>query len=517
MPPLSRRSFVGGIAVGALGALSAPAWVALSRGPGAAGVPRPRKVAASSHSPVVEENMLSGSRGWVLGRGDSKIADDKQQQIQGFTSQVSIDLGESIDFHVTVFDESDFTIDIYRMGNYRGSGGRRVSRSLPLHGVKQPAPQIDEKTGLAWCDWTVSWTLNVPVDWTSGCYVAVFTSASGWSSATLFVVRDDRREAKFCVVLPFSTYQAYNMWPIDGLRGRNFYRGFGPSAPSQRSGGQTNPNGEAARSAIKVSFDRPYGAGRLPREFANDHEFIRWVEAHGFDVTYATSVDLHAGRVDVSRYDAVVFCGHDEYWSTAMRDAAAKAIDIGTSLVFLGANSAYWHIRFEAGPDDRPDRVVTCFKGRYDPSPDRVGATIRWRDIEPPQSLAEQQLMGVQYEAMVASPTSLVVTSAKHWFWRGTGVRDGDKIPDVVAGEADGLDWRVRTPADSRQALLAASPYRRRGGGKRIQNTSLIETRAGGLVFASGTLGWTQALNSAPGDERIGIATSNLFRRIGAA
>ncbi|MFH9468746.1 N,N-dimethylformamidase beta subunit family domain-containing protein [Streptomyces clavifer] len=39
-----------------------------------------------------------------------------------------------------------------------------------------------------------------------------------------------------------------------------------------------------------------------------------------------SSTDLHEGRIDPSRYTAIVFSGHEEYWSTEMRDWAQDAV-----------------------------------------------------------------------------------------------------------------------------------------------------------------------------------------------
>jgi hypothetical protein len=53
---------------------------------------------------------------------------------------------------------------------------------------------------------------------------------------------------------------------------------------------------------------------------------------------------------------AVLTLGHDEYWSTAMRQATTAARDRRIDLAFLGGNEVYRLIRFAdtpLGPDHR--------------------------------------------------------------------------------------------------------------------------------------------------------------------
>lgn len=71
---------------------------------------------------------------------------------------------------------------------------------------------------------------------------------------------------------------------------------------------------------------RPPLRGRgPPLHVGHAYDFIRWAERYGYDLAYADARDLHAGRVDPSRYRGLVFPGHDEYWSIPMRRTAERA------------------------------------------------------------------------------------------------------------------------------------------------------------------------------------------------
>ncbi len=444
------------------------------------------------------ENDLAGEDWWP--KNGPPDADDEHRQIQGYASSTSINLGESLDFHVSVNPTGSYKITIYRLGWYGGAGARRMLTSPDLQGANQPLPPTNPDNGLIACDWPASWSLQVPNDWTSGLYQAVFTSADGWRSCTPFVVRDDQATSALCVALPVTTWQAYNQWPLDGRNGTSLYNGY------KADGGMTSD-----LRATQVSFDRPYSNNGMPSRFDDEIDAIQWLERSDYDITYATSLDLHSGRLDPKRFRGIVFCGHDEYWTTEMRQAADQAVAGGTSLVVFSANSLYWRILLEEA-DGRPaERNFSCTKVRPEPGAATNDATCRWRDLDAP----EAALLGVQYNGIVHTQVPLVVQQSDHWIWAGSGVSDGDQIPKVVGGEADGLFPDITLPSDTVAATLSASPYQDRQGTSRIQNTHVYEKANGAVVFAAGSLHWTRALNR-PGwkDERITTATENLLNRI---
>src|SRR3989440_8174300 len=86
-------------------------------------------------------------------------------------------------------------MDVYRMGWYQGLLGRLMQSIGPLQGVEQPACPVDATTGLIECNWTPSYTLTVPTNWTSGVFMVQLTNAQGYQNYITFVVRDDARVA----------------------------------------------------------------------------------------------------------------------------------------------------------------------------------------------------------------------------------------------------------------------------------------------------------------------------------
>jgi hypothetical protein len=426
-----------------------------------------------------------------------RCADDVGRQIKGYATADSIAPGQAVDFRITVDPPQEFEVDVFRIGHYGGEGARlcRGAGSPRLAGIAQHPPLVAGRT-VSCHHWWQSWRLQVPKDWEPGAYVAVLTTANGYRSHVPFTVRDNR-PADLLLVLPDITWQAYNLYPEDGRTGASLYHAWDDQ-------GRLLGEDEAA---VTVSFDRPYAGPGLPLHVGHAYDFIRWAERYGYDLAYANARDLHAGRVDLSRYRGVVFPGHDEYWSVPMRRAVEAGRDAGTSLVFLSANTMYWQVELRASAPGAPYRLLDCRKHR----PDGRGRSALWRDMGEP----EQRLLGVQYAGRVPEPVPLVVRNASHWLWDATGAGEGDEIPGLVAGEADRYFPRTALPPYTERILLAHSPYTDTLGRRSHQETSLYRAPSGAWVFASGTFAWSPALDR-PGhvDARIQRATANLLDRI---
>ncbi|MFE1575082.1 N,N-dimethylformamidase beta subunit family domain-containing protein [Streptomyces fradiae] len=422
-----------------------------------------------------------------------RAADDVGLQIKGFASTGAVAPGEAIDFRVTVNPPQQFAVDVYRVGHYGGHGATKVTTSPRLSGIVQPPPLSADRT-VSCHHWWLSWRLQVPAHWSPGAYVAVLTTVDGHRSHVPFTVRDGH-PADLLLVLPDITWQAYNLYPEDGRTGASLYHAWD---------GEGRLLGEE-HAAGTVSFDRPYAGQGLPLHIGHAYDVIRWAERYGYDLAYANATDLHSGLVDPSRYRGLVFPGHDEYWSVPLRRAVEAARDGGTSLVFLSANSVYWQVELAPSASGAPDRLLTCRKRRG------PGRSALWREADRP----EQQLLGIQYAGRVPRPCPLVVRNAGHWLWEATGAGEGDELPGLVAGEADRYFPRTALPEHRARILLAHSPYRDAAGAARHQETSLYRAPSGALVFASGTFGWSPALDR-PGhvDPAVQRATANLLDRI---
>ena len=97
------------------------------------------------------------------------------------------------------------------------------------------------------CNWTPSYTLTVPSDWTSGVYGAMLTNDQGFQNFVMFVVKDGR-PAPFLYQQSITTDQAYNDYPNDGLTGKSLY-GFNSYGANTASGTHSRREGVLRSSA----------------------------------------------------------------------------------------------------------------------------------------------------------------------------------------------------------------------------------------------------------------------------
>jgi hypothetical protein len=446
---------------------------------------------APAQTTIVDENLRTGSSDWRMGGAGYQVGTDIGAEIKGYASEASVNVGQPITLFVSVSPAQQFKIDIYRLGWYGGTGGRLMVGGTWLPGVTQDACPIE--AGLRTCNWQPTIRFTVPTTWVSGVYLAILTNERHFQNAVHFVVRDDASTSPLLYVQPVTTYQAYNPWPHDGS-GRSLY------------------------ATTRVSFDRPYADDGIARSFLDfEQPFVAWLESAGYQVSYATSIDLdRQGTALLRRHRVMLTAGHDEYWTAEMRVAATSALASGTSLAFFSANNMYWQARLEAAPDGRADRVLVCYRTEtLDPEPSPVLKTVRWRD--PPVSLPELNLLGAEYTNMVAGRAPWVVAGDDSWVYRGTGLSDGQSIPDLVWGESDRP--QSPTPGSAPTAtILSDSPFQTRYGQTDRSQAVLYQASSGGWVFNASTFGWTGAINPfGQPDERVERMTVNLLDRMGSA
>ena len=287
----------------------------------------------------------------------------------------------------------------------------------------------------------------VPVrigDWPSGLYIADVTTAGAVGSAP-FIVRPRRAgENSVAVVLPTNTWAAYNFRDDD-------HNGYGDTW-------YADPRVHA------VVLARPFLNGGLPQHLGG---FINWLADKGLNADFYSDEDLDAfpdGRHLASRYNLVVFAGHDEYVTQHMFSIVARYRDLGGNLAFLSANNFFARVRIESGR-------MTC-----------VG---HFRDFGKP----EAQLVGAQYVGWYRRryrnrPYIVRSVSAAPWLFDGIGLRVGDTFGFSYGVEIDAL--APSSPQGPRVVAEIPSIF---GPGKTAQMT-YYRTRAGAKVFAAGSMGF---------------------------
>lgn len=139
------------------------------------------------------ENAKPGSTDWQLTyvKFDAK-AKYRQSLIEGYCTRMSAKAGDKLGFCVSTETASAFSIDIYRLGYYGGTGGRLMRTLGPFEGKPQLTPEVGTER-LRECRWEPSITIVIPKDWPSGVYLGKLTAAKHrYHSYVIFIVTDDR-------------------------------------------------------------------------------------------------------------------------------------------------------------------------------------------------------------------------------------------------------------------------------------------------------------------------------------
>lgn len=470
-------------------------------------------------NPIVCENQLPGTSDWRI---DGPISGDVDAEIQGYGSATSVDLGGTLDLHVTVEGGDDWTLEIFRMGFYGGDGGRSMLAAGPFPGIDQgpcavlaanPAsPAQPDPNASVECQWSVGYSLVVPTSWTSGLYLVKLEASDGYQAYVPFVVRDDAREADFLYVQAVMAYQAYNQYPAGTAQSLSFYTG-----------------GTASRPWLKrLSFDRPYGSANFLRNnespFSNnadgsggfftwDFPMILWLEEQGYDVVYATNVDLHADPGRLLEVRGMLSVGHDEYWTDEMATAAANARDAGTNLGFFAGNHVFGTVALQpatvGGAANRMMEGLTKGLG-----PDVGPGAGDPDDIV--DKIKRQALFGQAHtgccvrKPIVYYDLPWIVSEADHWVFEGTGFQNGDAVRGLLGYEPDAFEPGWPAPANLHFTLLSDSPFTPTAAGApggdpspedwlrpwplASAQSTIHQAPSGAWVFSAGTTDWPWGL-----------------------
>ncbi|HEV3122918.1 MAG TPA: N,N-dimethylformamidase beta subunit family domain-containing protein, partial [Isosphaeraceae bacterium] len=434
---------------------------------------------------IKNENAKLGTRDWIA--KNVRIAPETKYRspwIEGFASRTSARHGDSLSLFVSTNPASEFTIDIYRMGYYQGTGGRHMITLGPFKGHVQPDPPIGEMR-LRECAWEPCVTFTIPHDWPSGVYLGKLTAArEGFQSYVIFVVRDDR-QADFLFQVSDNTWNAYNRWPSqfslydDGKK--VWYWG---------------PN-------VRTSFDRPYGKYcqilDAPLSVGSG-EFLLWefplafwMEQQGYDATYISNADTHADPAGLRRAKGWLSVGHDEYWSLEMFQNVKQAVADGLNVAFLSGNSICGVAPLLPSTDGRPHRIITRV-GRFgSPEPAELEHGFPEEALFTQNGPNEATLMGARSTYPTTGGADWICRKPKHWLFEGTGMQEGDGIPGLV-----GWEWHG-DPAPIPGLEVVASGTTKSPRGEGTYTATVYPGPKNNIVFNAATIWWSDGLSEPPG------------------
>jgi hypothetical protein len=508
---LSRREWLNGLVTVSAGAVLAGCSHTSLRSPDGAAAIKSR-----NRDSIWLENQKPGTTEWLL---EKPVIDPNTKYrcpwIEGYCSQTSVSSGQSLRFFVSTNPESDFTIEIYRLGFYGGTGGRRMAQLGPFRGVMQPDPGIGPKR-LRECEWKVCAQLTIPQHWLSGVYVGKLTALrSGLQSYLIFIVRDSRR-ADIIFQCSDNTWQAYNRWPNQFAlydNGREHWW-CGPG--------------------VEVSFNRPYGKYcqilDAPLSTGSGEWFLwefplaYWLESKGYDVTYISNLDTHCSSRQLLRARGFLSVGHDEYYSLKMYRNLRQAIARGLNVAFFSGNTCCGRIRYGGGLMESQRR--NFFRVDYF-GPRNEGMMKRFPSMNafPYQSPSEDLLLGARSNVPPCTGgADWICTLPDHWIYAGTGMKAGDAIPGLIGWEYHGEPAQLPGLKVLATGPTQSAPQTPNGG---TYAATIYDGPRQNFVFNASTCWWADGLSAPPGyvrpsvyttplgpDVRVQAITSNILQRM---
>jgi hypothetical protein len=420
---------------------------------------------------TAQENSRRGDPRWRIDRIG------ELNEIEGWADRASVKPGETVGLHISTTAPT-YRVTAFRTGWYQGTQGRLVWRSHLLRGQLGRPAKLLSPTNAPVTNWPVSLEIDTS-GWVPGFYCFRLDASTGGQRYIPLAIRSGDAAGKIVLLNGDTTWQAYNPYGAHSLYG--------------------GPDGAFATRARAVSFDRPYGGyegAQGDSEFqANLLPVLSLVERMGLPAEYLSDTDLHADPKALDGALAVLSPGHDEYYSTQMRDHLQEARDKGTNIAFLGSNAIFRHIRLEQ-TGIGPHRLMTCYKvPEEDPFYGKRNAEVTGQWRYPPNARPESVLTGVFYESNPVR-ADMVIRNPRHWLFAGTDVVDGTRLPDLVGPEYDRVNLDVPTPRPIE--VLARSPLVCNGASS-YSDMAYYTIRSGAGVLSTGTNWWINSLSGASG------------------
>jgi hypothetical protein len=380
---------------------------------------------------ILRLRQLDASPAPVLGSAVVRIID-----VEATFRQRSALAGETVGLAVQA-DAPWLRLTLLRCGPEDGP----TNSNYEMRGVPVGTPQRIDLTGRRGVRTVVP--IAIPAV-ESGLYAVRLEGPSGHLGFAPLVIRPTVPVQRVAIVLPTTTWQAYNYLDRNG-------DGFGDTWYSLWA-------------QKRIDLSRPHLRRGVPERFRSyDVQFLHWLASRGHAVdTYADEdIDLFPSPQALrAAYDLVVFPGHTEYVTARLFDLVQGYRDLGGRLIFLSANNFFRRV-------------------------DRTGAEARlvgeWRNLGRP----EATLLGGQYLANDSgqrqAPYTVTGADAAPWLFAGTGLGNGSQLGLY------GIEIDATTPLSPPGTQVLARIPDLLGPGRTAEMT-YYETPAGAAVFSAGVL-----------------------------
>ncbi len=433
--------------------------------------------------------------------------------VEGYTNQLSVAPGEAVSFHLSS-SSKQVALKISRLG----PTSEVVLEQAVIDVAAHPIPDRASSDG---CKWPAAFTLTIPAEWKSGYYHVDLTASEASKavkSSCFFIVRAATPGSTSRILLQLSTntYNAYTNWG-----GHSLY------AFHDRDGLQGH----------RVSFNRPQRS-----QFESwEGPFVRWAENHGYVFEYAANSDLEFHPELLQKYKLVLSVGHDEYWSSPMRDNLEKFIGDGGNVAFFSGNTCCWQVRSE-----EDGRALTCWKQWFNVDPmyrteNQHLLSTAWSHHlvgRPENSLTGVGFLFGGYHRshgqFMDGPAAYEIHRPDHWIFANTNLKRGDRFggQDTIVGyECDGCEMKIvdglpipthKDGTPENFVILGTCPARWAPDDAfwydqfpkdRIGAAVMGTYTRGGTVFTVGSTDWAHGLKGA--DPVVAQITKNVLDKLG--
>ena len=291
-----------------------------------------------------------------------------------------------------------------------------------------------------------SFTVQLGTDWGPGVYFARLQADDGRIGFAPIVIHPAAPTQRVAVVMPTSTWQAYNFYDANGDGwGDTWYARWRTSF---------------------VDVTRPHPNRGIPYRYRSyDLQFQHWLAQTGKNVDTYGDEDIEAfATPDALRavYDLIVFPGHTEYVTGRLYNLIQGFRDLGGNLLFLSANNFFRRV-------DRTSNGV------------RLKLIDEWRDLGRP----EEGLLGVHYIASDRgqrhAPFTVVGADVAPWAFANTGLTNGAQFGSY------GIEIDARGPASPPNVVVLATIPDLFGAGRSAE-MAYYEHPSGAKVFSAGAL-----------------------------
>lgn len=391
---------------------------------------------------------------WIIDFGKSPLME--KRSIEGYTDKLHYSKSDTASLYIRSessdgqgvlrYVSSPYDFDTLRHFRF----GRVSQRSNP-----DPA--------VMGCNWNKTTQFLIPDSFKSGIYNLHLTCKSDTSNITFSVGTKDK-EPEVAILLPISTWVAYNQWG-----GKSLYR-----------------NGIDSSKVYTVSAHRPmtalnYGRKRRLHSVPVQANICNW-----FQKQYATAIlpdySLETMPKSLKEADVVVLAYHCEYFSDKMYDnLKAMVSQQNTSLISLGANQVYWKVRWHENFNQMEcHKDLTFFKNSWS-----LGGM--WKHNLRPES----SFLGVRYtNAGMGTYAPYKVKRPGHWLFEGASLAKGDLFGrkginhyPICGDETDETDFF--TPSDAKVIAKGLNPENGDRRSTYHNNPSWQGEGGGEMVFRS--------------------------------